>query len=366
MFNKCVYKLNNEYLREILNIHFDKEEGAKYWLEREKQLKINTLEEINDFKKFKQYYSFKNRNEMDKYENDLRHRQVEDFIPLSASKGDKWIWTAETGGTTGIAKRGTWGSIYWESILNFSDEFLNLHCVPKNENWLFIGPTGPHTTGRLMVSIAENRGGKIFCIDMDPRIVRTYLQEGNGEAVNKYIQHIWDQVDPIIRYQNIGVLFCTSSLLELLPQYMDINLFKNIKAVLHAGLAMSRDTHKYLRENLFKGKAIVGIYGTSVSGISYQKPYEKEDNYHVIYIPSQPYIVIDIINGEGLPVNYGEEGEVRCFRFTEDSIIPGFIERDKAVRIKPFGKFASTYNWDWISDPHSPAGLSGQKMEGVY
>lgn len=366
MESKSVYKLDSSYLIRMLDIHFDRKEGAPYWLEKEKSLGIDTITQVRDFEAFKNYYTFKSRKEMNDYEDDLRRRELEDFIPLSTRKKSKWIWASETGGTTGIAKRGTWGSMYWKNILNFSDEFLDLHNVPRNENWLFIGPTGPHTTGRLMVSTAENRGGMIYCIDMDPRIVRIYLQEGNEKAVNRYVKHIWEQVEPIIKYQNIGVMFCTASLLELLPQYFETSLLKNIKAVIHAGLAMSRDTHRYLREEIFAGKPIVGIYGTSVSGISFQKPYEPEDDYRVIYVPCEPYIILEAINEQGQLVEYGEEGDVRCFRFTEDSLIPGFIERDKAIRIKPYGSAALKYDWDWIADPHSPASLSGQKMEGVY
>ncbi|MEW6621163.1 MAG: AMP-dependent synthetase [bacterium] len=359
-------KIDERYLREILTIHYDKETGAKYWLEHQKNKGIDVLKEVKTLEDFRNKLSFPNRKEMALYENDLRVKPLEDFIPLSQRKKQKWIWASETGGTTGIAKRGNWGSEYWQQILNFSNEFLDIHEVPYKKNWLFIGPTGPHTTGRLLISFAETRGGMIYCIDMDPRIVRKYIHEGNDEAVTHYIKHIWEQVLPIIKYQNIGVLFCTASLLELLPQYIDIALFDKIEAVCHAGLAMSRDTHKYIREVIFQGRPVVGIYGTSVSGISFQKPYEKEDEYKVIYIPSQPYIVLDVIDENGKIVNYGKQGDVRCFRFTTDSLIPGFVERDKAIRIKPFGKVADIYNWDWLCDIQSPEALSGQKIEGVY
>lgn len=360
------FKLNDEYLRHILNIHFDKEKGTPYWLEKAQEKQVDVLRDINTFDDFKAVFGFKTRDEMFKYENDLRTRRLEDFIPKQVKQDSPWIWASETGGTTGIAKRGTWGSQYWRNILAFSDEFLDLHKVPMGENWLFIGPTGPHTTGRLMISIAEHRDGMIYCIDMDPRIVRLYLADNDDIAVERYIRHLWEQVVPIIKYQDIGVLFCTASLLELLPQYINVSLFDKVKAVTHAGLSMSKDTYKYLIEDIFPGKPVVGIYGTSVSGISFQKPYEKEDNYKTVYIPSQPYISLEVINEDGTLVDYDNQGDVRCFRFTEDSIIPGFIERDKGVRIRPYGKFAEKYNWDWICDIHSPVSLSGQKMEGVY
>lgn len=358
-------QLDPAYLSEILRLHLDADEGSPYWKQRAAELNLKA-EDLSSFEEFRRKFAFKNRADQSQYEEHLRKLPIEEFIPKKILREAKWLWASETGGTTGIAKRGTWGNAYWKKILRFSDEFLDLHTVPRNENWLFIGPTGPHTTGRLMVSIAENRGGRIFCIDMDPRIVRIYLQEGNTDGVERYVRHIWEQVEPILKFQNIGVMFCTASLLEMMPRYIDMALIKKIKAVVHAGLAMSKDTHRYLHEELFRDKPVAGLYGTSVSGISYQKPFEAEDNYSVIYIPCQPHIILDVIDEEGNAVEYGKEGDVRCFRFTEDQLIPGFIERDLGTRIKPFGKYADRYPWDWLGDPHSPQSISGQQMEGVY
>jgi len=358
-------QLDTLHLHRTLSKHFDKTTGAPHWIAESEKENIHINEDLT-FEQFKKEFAFKNRKQQEPYEDALRTQPIENFIPKSTLENSEWLWAAETGGTTGIAKRGTWSAEYWQHILDFSDEFLDLHGVPKNENWLFIGPTGPHTTGRLLISITEHRGGRIFCIDMDPRIVRTYIQQGNDEAVQAYIKHLWEQVEPILRYQKIGVLFCTASLLEMMPQYIDIQLLEPIKAVLHAGLAMSKDTHKYLRETLFANKPVVGIYGTSVSGISYQKIYEAEDDYSIIYIPCQPSIVLEVIDEDGQLVDYDEEGDVRCFRFTDDQLIPGFIERDKARRIAPYGQWKERYSWDWMADPHSPSSISNQQIEGVY
>jgi thienamycin biosynthesis protein ThnN len=356
--------LDDGYLSQIVALHFSEHGGAPYWV---KQIAGDSaLGRIRSFDGFKSALAFKSRQEQAAYERHLRELPIEDFIPRATLQSAKWIWASETGGTTGIAKRGTWADAYWDAILAFSDEFLDLHGVPRDKNWLFIGPTGPHTTGRLVISIAEHRKGRIFCIDMDPRIVRVYLQNGDRDAVDHYIRHIWEQVEPIITHQNIGVMFCTARLLELLPQYLDPARCRGIEAIVHAGLAMSRDTHKYLREELFPNRPLVGIYGTSVSGISYQKPPEREDGYRIIYIPCQPYLVLEVIDEAGSLVPFGEQGDVRCFRFTEDQIIPGFIERDRATRVQPFGAYKDRYPWDWVGDPHSPETFSGQQMEGVY
>lgn len=358
--------LDADHLNAIVRLHCDAGTGAPYWSRRYAALAATPGVGIGSLEEFKRSFALRDLREQAQYEDHLRTLPIEEFIPKAVLDRREWLWASETGGTTGIAKRGTWGCRYWHEILKFSDEFLDLHGVARNQNWLYIGPTGPHTTGRLMVSIAEGRGGRIFTIDLDPRIVRVYLRDEDTAAVSRYVRHIWEQVDPIIRHQRIGVLFCTATLLEMLPKYVDAALLNKVGAVVHAGLAMSRDTHRYLREELFPGKPVVGIYGTSVSGISFQKPYETQDNFRIIYIPCQPHVVLEVIRDCGELVAFDEEGDVRCFRFTEDQLIPGFIERDRGTRIQPFGAYRERYPWDWLGDPHSPSALSGQKVDGVY
>jgi len=36
------------------------------------------------------------------------------------------------------------------------------------------------------------------------------------------------------------------------------------------------------------------------------------------------------------------------------------------LRIKPFGKVADRYNWDWICDIYSPVSLSGQNWKFTF
>src|SRR5262249_53787936 len=168
-----------------------------------------------------------------------------------------WIWASQTGGTTGAPKHGNWAYRYWGKVLACNDEFLDRHNVPRGTNWLFLGPMGPHTTGRMVVAFAEQRGGRCFSIDLDPRIVKIFGEEGMSASYARYIKHIWDQADPIFRSQNIGVLFCTSRLLEMLPERIEPKLLGGVRAVVHAGTTMNPDNERILREEVFPGRPIV-------------------------------------------------------------------------------------------------------------
>ena len=193
----------DNYVQHIVEVHLNRQTGAPYWLERDQRLSAEALRRVRNFADFKQYIGFRTMDEQRRFEHDTRFRPIETFIPTSGLQNGRWIWVSQTGGTTGSPKHGCWDSLYWEKVLTFSDEFLDLHGVPRNVNWLFMGPTGPHTTGRLVISIAEYRGGRCFSIDLDPRIVKIFGTEGMLAAYERYVRHIWDQAKSILRYQRI-------------------------------------------------------------------------------------------------------------------------------------------------------------------
>ena len=76
--------------------------------------------------------------------------------------------------------------------------------------------------------------------------------------------------------------------------------------------------------------------------------------------------MLDVVDTDGRPVAESVEGQVRVFRLTEDSLIPGFHERDRAVLTAPYGRVAERYPWPWISDPYSPEFTVDGRVEGVY
>jgi thienamycin biosynthesis protein ThnN len=372
--------VTDEHVRRIVALHLDPEQGSPYWIERDRRLGTGALHRVQGWSDALELLSFRDATDQLHFEEASRRTAVENFVPNSvraaAAAGGGFLWTAQTGGTTGAFKHGTWGAPYWAEIMAFSDEFLDLHAVPRGGNWLFIGPMGPHTTGRLVVDIAERRGGMCFSIDLDPRIVKIYGSEGMTAAADRYVRHIWDQVRSVLASQRIEVLFCTSRLLEMMPEYIDLGLLAGVRAVLHAGTTMPPDSQRVLTEQVFPGAPVFGMYGTSTTGICYQKPLEPEDDSHVVYVPSRPHVLLDVVRGVGEQsagepgagqlVPFGAEGQVRVWRLTEDALLPGFAERDRAIRVQPYGAVADRYPWAWIGDPYSPEFTVGGQVEGVY
>jgi thienamycin biosynthesis protein ThnN len=359
--------VEDEDVVRCIRAHLHPRTGSPYWLERDRSLGVNGYETVPGLSDVRRLVGLRDETDQAGYEEAARRRPVEDFLPESLRGVRDRLWVSETGGTTGLPKHGTWTGSYWDDTLAFSDHMLDLHGIPREQNWLYIGPMGPHTTGRLMVSISEHRGGSCFTIDLDPRIVKIFGEEGMQQAYNRYVQHIWDQVLAVLESQRIGVLFCTSRLLEMLPSHTQLpRLRESLRGILHAGTTMTPESNELLRESVFPGIPVVGMYGTSTTAINYQKPFEPEDEYRVIYIPSSPHVLLEVVDEHGNDVRYGAEGRVKVWRFTPDQLIPGFAERDRATRVAPYGAVKLDYPWPWIGDPYSPDFVTEGKVEGVY
>ncbi len=358
-------QLCDDRVMSVIERHFNPGSGSDYWLDWARRHKMDPIREIRTPDDVFERLHFVDAEDQDHYETAARQRPIECFIPKSIQDSDRWIWVSETGGTTGLPKRGNWDSKYWQFVMEFSDHFMDEYGFPRNANWMYISPTGPHTIGRMVVSYAEQRGGKCFTIDLDPRIVKTFLREGNSAAADRYIRHIWDQVAAVMNYQKIDIIYGTSRLLEMMPEYIASSVLRDVRAVLHAGTRMGRDTQRLLREDVFKNVPVVGMYGTSTTGVSFQAPSTSAQD-AITYIPSSPEILIDIVDKQGNVVAYNEEGDVRMWRFSDDSLIPGFIERDRATRVRPNGVWAEKFPWDWVGDPYSPQFADLGDVEGVY
>jgi thienamycin biosynthesis protein ThnN len=366
MSQRTLFFPDTPHVRRVMAIHFDPELGTPYWLERDRRLGLSSLRDVATFEELKASVGFRDLEEQRRFEHDARTLPLERFIPRSALREERFIWAAQTGGTSGAPKHGSWGARYWDRVLALSDEMLDLHDVPRDRSFLYVGPTGPHTTGRLAIAMAERRGGRCFSIDLDPRIVKVLAAERMQAAYERYLRHIWDQVAPILASQDVGVLFTTSRLLEMMPERVDVSSVTRLAAIVHAGTTMSRDSERILREELFPRIPIVGIYGTSITGVSFQKPPEPGDDHRVIYIPSAPHVVLEVVDAQNRVVEYGEAGRVATYRLTLDALIPGLWARDVAVRARPAGAFAELYPWDWIEGPFSPELAVEGKVEGVY
>lgn len=344
----------NEWIRKILEIHFDPREGTPYWLKKEKKLGIDVKKEIETVEDL-HVLGLMN-------EEDLRNLPIEELIPKRFAKTEVMM-VAETGGATGAPKRTIYGRSYWQAAQEYVLWGLELNGIPRGYNWLFAGPTGPHIFGAIMREMIHSTGDLFFTLDLDPRFVRKLTMSQNFKALEEYMQHIQDQVMAILRSQNVGILLTTSKILEMLPQRTNAELLQSFRGIVHGGTSMSVDTYKVFLEEIYTGLPIAGIYGNTLFGGAIQRPFRKGD-YNLDYYPGFPYFYYRIVNFDDPweEVDVGETGQVMGHRFTEDFLIVNLLERDEGEKIGPIEPF----EWDGVRNPQIIRTKAADIVEGVY
>ncbi len=342
------------HVREIVAWHFDPETGCPFWLEYASKLDWNPRKEVNSFADLRKFEPFK-----DEW---LRGGPVRRWVPKALA--DKPIYVFETGGTTGIPK----SRINIEDFRIDYEQFSETLCdkaFPKGADWLMLGPSGPRRLRLAVEHLCQHRGGICFCVDMDPRWVVKLIKSGRPAMMHEYKDHVINQGLSLLKaHDDIQCLFTTPKLLEALCDRISL-VSAGIKGVFCGGTQLTAQFHRFAREELLEGKIdFVPTYGNTLMGLACHKPFDPADKYSVIYHPPQPRATVEVVDPDDLDrvVDYGQIGRTRLTTLTKEFFMPGFLERDEAVRTPP----CEAYPWDGVGDVRPFSGFATPLVEGVY
>ena len=342
------------HTREIVQWHFSPETGCEFWLEYAKQLEWDPRKEIR---------SYADLDKFDNFEDEwLRGGPVRRWVPRAYA--GRPVTTFETGGSTGVPKSRVNIEDYKIDYEMFS-ETLDDRDFPKGSDWLMLGPSGPRRLRLAVEHLAQHRGGICFCVDLDPRWVTRLIKAGRMNEMHEYKDHVINQALTILRaHPNIRCMFATPKLLEALCDRISL-VQAGIRGIFCGGTSLSRQFHKFAREELCEGKiAFHPTYGNTLMGLAVHKPFDPADEYCVIYHPPLPRAMLEVVDAQDARrlVNYGEVGRVRLTTLTREFFVPRFLERDEAIRTPPCDK----YPWDGVGDVRPFSGFATAVVEGVY
>ncbi|MEV5546672.1 AMP-binding protein [Streptomyces sp. NPDC052309] len=342
------------HLRDILRRHFDPDTGSHFWLSRAHTLGFDPLRNIRTLADLRRFPDLSD---------ELRTVPVEDLIP--AGQADRPFEVFESGGTVGAPKRVV-DSVSRTLNVDWVSTVLDSHGFPRNANWLHVGPGGPHVVGRTIRHLAQQRGGLCFTVDFDPRWVKRLLAAGRTEPAAEYRDHLLDQVEQIVRSQDIKVLFITPPVLEALcarPELYE-RLAVGLEALMWAGTSISPESLRQIEETFFPRARVAAIYGNTLMGIAPQRPRQEGDTHAAVFRPFHPQSVVEVVDsatGEAVP--YGERGQVLVHLLSRDMFLPNVLERDTAVRVRP----AAGDTVDGLADIAPLPSQGGTRIiEGVY
>jgi hypothetical protein len=353
----------DEWLQEVLAVHFDPVWGTRYWLERQKVLGIDARRDIKTIDDLAIFGPME--------EDALRYRPIEDFVPRKLLEHREKLILGDTAGTTGPPKVAIYSEEdFYEAFVEYFGYVAEARDFPTGENWLWIGPSGPHIIGKAARQVAKRMGScDPFAIDFDPRWIKKLLP--GTIAWERYQQHIIDQALSILQHQDIGVLFTTPPLLHRLATLMVPEARECIKGVHYGGMSLDKSLYQSFREMDFPRAIHISGYGNTLFGVCLEL--EDSPTYDLDYYPPGPRLILRVISLDSgkspeqrlrEEVPYGKAGQVVFHRLDKSGLIINMFERDSAIRLPPSDKAKSMgifgdgiRNPQPITNPHTKVSL---------
>ena len=341
------------HVREMVAWHFDPQTGCPFWLEQASRLGFDPRREISGYADLKILGHFQ-----DEW---LRGGPIRRWVPRGLA--GKPLYVFETGGSTGVPKSRI-------NILDFQTDYeefgdwLSDDGFPPGSDWLMLGPTGPRRLRLAIEHLAHHRGGACFHVDLDPRWVSKLVAARRWKDMEEYKAHCIDQALTVLRaHENVRCVFTTPKLLEALCE--KVSLVKlGIRGIFCGGTEMTRQFHRFAREELVPGIDFVPTYGNTLMGLARPKPFDPSDEWAITYYPPLPRAVFEIVDPEDLDrtVGYGERGRVLLTTLTREFFMPRFPERDEGTRAPGYAGCP----WDGVRDLGMLSSLQATVAVGVY
>ena len=324
--------LFTERLERVMACHLDPTGGSAYWLEKARQRGIacSDVRTIEDIARF---------GPMD--EAALQTRPIEDFIPQSSLQRRPELILGETGGTKGKSKV----TAYREDEFHeaFVEPFLRVarhRSFPEGENWIWIGPGGPHVIGKAAQACARAYGSTDpFSVDFDARWAKK-LPPGSM-AARRYLAHVVQQSIDLIETQRIGVIFSTPKVFEKLGESMSDVAREAIKGLHFGGMPVDGPLMGRLVA-AFPNAVLISGYGNTLFGMcpEFTGVYDRA----IHYFPFGDRLVFQTVQPDGnlsdeaklcAPAAEGEPGQILFSRLDETFMILNMFERDEGTLIRP-------------------------------
>jgi thienamycin biosynthesis protein ThnN len=334
----------DEHVRRIVRIHFDRQDGSPYWLERQEEIGLDAIAEIHGLRDLEKL------GPMD--EGALRDRPVLDFVPRSQRSRLAGAVVTETGGTTGPPKRTLFSRE--EFAQAFVEPFVrvaNWVGFPRGGEWLWLGPAGPHVIGRAAAACASALGSpQPFSVDFDPRWFRKLPPDSLARL--RYMDHLLEQTRHVLDREPISVIFTTPVVLARLAEKMDAAQRERIRGVHYGGMRVEPELLRAAQTEWFPAAVHIAGYGNSLFGVCME--FGGPPDRTLRYYPYGPRHVVRVAG----------DGRVWMSRLDATVLIANLAERDTAAPL-PAPRLGLPGFGPGIEDP-KPHAATGNEAMGIY
>ncbi len=348
--------VNHDRIGHLMDVHFDSKWGTPFWIDRAQRLGVDPRHDVKHFQDLVMLGNLS--------AHDLQQRPLCDYIPRRFHDRIGEMVLGQTGGTTGP---GTWTAYRedeFESAFIEPFSFAAAHVgFPRNERWLFIGPSGPHIIAKAAPRLARRVDSpEPFSVDFDPRWARKLPND--SIASQRYAQHVVDQAMDVINTQDIGVLFATPAVLARLAQVMTESQRLRIRGVHYGGMALDIDLLRSLQTESFPNAVHLSGYGNTLLGCCLELSVEPGRT--PAYFPMGDRLVFETLDAMGKSTPFGEPGQLRVTRLDETFLIVRLLERDNARLITPPTNVPNGFVMHGVDNPHPLSNPNTPPAAGLY
>jgi len=312
-----------QLLRQVVDATFDPVKGSPFWLDRARDCGLDARRDLRCLSDLKRLGPLRS--------DEVARCPLDAFVPRAVSERLDAYRLAQTGGTTGP---GAW-TIYSDAV--FDEQFVQPFVAaasavgfPKDERWLFVGPSGPHVIARAARAIARAYDSpEPFAIDFDPRWVRK-LAAGSF-ARERYVAHLIEQCLAVLRTTAIGVLFITPPLAKALGEAMSQDQRDAIRGVHYGGMRLTRETLDDLQQRVYPNAVHLSGYGNTLLGCALEL--DASPGRTPTYYPFGQRVQYALVDDKLNPVEAGAIGRVCATRLDPSYFLCNLLERDQATQV---------------------------------
>ena len=334
-------------VRRVAQAHLDPEHGSAFWIQRAASRGVEAAEvqSLADLRRLGPTSA-----------ENLRSRPLMDFVPRKLHARAAELVIGQTGGTTGHP---AW-TVYLPE--EFDEAFVQPFIAaadhvgfPRGENWLFVGPSGPHIIGQAARAIARSFGSaEPFSVDFDPRWARKLPAE--SFAASRYLRHVTEQAMAVLDQQPIGVLFATPPALLALADAMTAEQRDRIRGVHYGGLAVGAQVLERLQLQSFPAAVHLAGYGNTLLGCCPELSNRLGRN--LDYFPLGQRLILQTVDEDGQPAS---RGRVSATRLDESFLIVDLPERDHAEQVDRPDTAPAGFELAGLRNPATPAPPSPER-----
>lgn len=332
--NEEYESLLQQHWEMVRSIHFDKNSGTPYWLNKAQEYDINpnSLHTLQDF--------------LDSpislcEESEINQKPISYFIPKSTNRHGLRIFTSS--GSVGKKKEVPWTDIGLNYVSDYANYMFDKSGISRGIDWIVQGPYG--IWQEAVYKILTKRDGLVHSAGIESRGIKKHFAE--IKSPEDFAKNIPLQVtigpaseftaDTMVKEKIKGI----ATALAVLPSIVSLPGFENIETIYLSGMELPKEQYEFWRKSLPHIK-FISSFGHHQIGYAYNLP----SQYETYYSPS-PLSLIYVVdkNNPNRVVEYGERGRHKTLRM-DNVFLWCQLDRDYSERVPP----PKELKWDGIKD----------------